>query len=439
MRKKYSFLVLVTFLMALSVTTEVQADGPVEELGRGLIVVPTTPRGEFVSWRLLATDDVNTTFDIMRDEQVIKSDLSNVTSYKDVTGSSSNVYKIITKVNGVAVDTTAAVRPWTSPFYRLHLNRPASKSDYSYSPGDCSVGDVDGDGEYELIVKWDPSNQKDNSQGGMTGNVFIDCYKIDWTQGGDGLSPQRLWRIDLGVNIRAGAHYTQFMVYDFDGDGRAEMICKTAPGSIDGQGQYVSEAGTESKIKQVDNTRDWRNSGGRTDGGYEFLTIFEGQTGKAIHTVFYKPNRNATLTGYEGSGTFDWDNRGDKTDYTSYGNRGERYLACVAHLDGIDNPAYGVFCRGYYSYAYVWAVGFDGQKLVDKWFHDSSSNNSYRVKTGASSFRIIDSASGDRPHPIKVNPSLSKVQAGRFPPCCEIIEIGMDPLPPFGSKLAITP
>ena len=61
-----------------------------------------------------------------------------------------------------------------------------------------------------IVVKWDPSNAKDNSQAGYTGNVYVDAYKLDGT---------RLWRIDLGRNIRAGAHYTQFMVYDLDGDG----------------------------------------------------------------------------------------------------------------------------------------------------------------------------------------------------------------------------
>src|SRR5690606_15953897 len=78
-----------------------------------------------------------------------------------------------------------------------------SGESYSYAPNDASVGDVDGDGEYEIFLKWDPSNAHDNSHKGYTGHVYIDCYKLDGTL---------LWRIDLGKNIRAGAHYTQFMV-----------------------------------------------------------------------------------------------------------------------------------------------------------------------------------------------------------------------------------
>jgi rhamnogalacturonan endolyase len=109
------------------------------------------------------------------------------------------------------------------------------------------VGDVDGDGQYELFVKWDPENSKDNSNSGSSNPVIIDCYKLDGT---------KLWRVNLGMNIRAGAHYTQFMVYDFDGDGHAEMICKTAPGSMDGNGDYVSNAADDANILSTSNSTD---------------------------------------------------------------------------------------------------------------------------------------------------------------------------------------
>ncbi|MCR5180888.1 MAG: rhamnogalacturonan lyase [Bacteroidaceae bacterium] len=384
-------------LLFFGLASFLQAQPPLspssERLGRGLVVKPGISGGEFVSWRFLATDDLRrTTFDILRDGEVIKADMSKETSFRDARGKYTSQYQIITKVDGVAVDTTAAVTPWRDAFYRLHLDRPADGSDYTYSPGDCSVGDVDGDGEYEIFVKWDPSNQKDNSQEGKTGNVYLDCYKVDWTQGGQGCTPQRLWRIDLGVNIRAGAHYTQYMVYDFDGDGRAEMMCKTAPGSLDGQGAYVSEAATLAKIKTVNNSRDWRNGNGRIDGGYEFLTVFEGLTGKAIHTVFYKPNRNATTVGSDAAGTFNWDDRSGRTDKAGYGNRGERYLACVAHLDGMDKPACGVFSRGYYTYAYVWAVGFDGEQLTDKWYHASDTRTNYKLTDSKGATRTYSGA-----------------------------------------------
>ena len=365
---------------ALTSQAQVTPVSQMEKLGRGVIALPASSSGKFVSWRLLGTEDVErTTFDVLRDGKVIKADLADVTCYNDAGGNNSSQYQIVTKIDGVVVDTTDAVTPWSNYFYQLHLERPAGGSNYTYSPNDCSVGDVDGDGEYELFVKWDPSNSKDNSQSGVTGNVYLDCYKIDWTIGGLETIPEKLWRVDLGVNIRAGAHYTQFMVYDFDGDGLAEMMCKTAPGSKDGEGNYVSEAGTVDAIKNTNNAKSWRTGDGKIDGGYEFLTVFNGLTGKAVHTVFYKPNRNATTVGSEAKGTYNWDDRSGKNDKGGYGNRGERYLACVAYLDGSDANPSAVFARGYYTYAYLWAVDFDGKEIKDHWYHASYNKTQYKL------------------------------------------------------------
>lgn len=376
--KNYAKAIIMLMLLVTGIQAKADTKTLLEDLKRGVTVLPAQSKGMFISWRFLATDSVATSFDVLRDGKVIKSDITTATNFTDGTGNANHRYQIVTKVGDEAIDTTAAVAPWTNPYYKLHLDLPTANG-YTYSPNDCSVGDVDGDGEYELFVKWDPSNSKDNSQDGITGNVYIDCYKIDWTLGGAESTPTKLWRIDLGVNIRAGAHYTQFMVYDFDGDGHAEMMCKTAPGSKDGIGEYVSAAGTDSKIQSCNNNKTWRNSGGKIDGGYEFLTVFEGTTGKAIHTVFYKPNRNATTVGTESAGTYNWDDRSGKTDKASYGNRGERYLAAVAHLDGIDKNAHAVFARGYYTYAYLWAVSFDGKHIADKWYHSSHSKTQYKI------------------------------------------------------------
>lgn len=272
-------------------------------------------------------------------------------------------------------DSSAVVMPWTQPMLKLRLDKPAAGNGYDYTPNDCSVGDVDGDGQYELFVKWEPTNARDNSTDGMTGPVIIDCYKLNLQ--GDGLAT-RLWRINLGANIRAGAHYTQFMVYDFDGDGCAEMMCKTAPGSVDGTGRYVNMAATDSTILVVDNHRDWRNRRGRVAGGQEYLTVFDGQSGCALHTVFYEPNRDTTIGG-EASGTFDWDNDRHILDNASYGNRGERYLAAVAFLQGRGHNPSAIFTRGYYSYAFAWAVDFDGHRLKTRWLHASRDGKQYSV------------------------------------------------------------
>ena len=197
-----------------------------EHLNRGVVALPANSgRGNFISWRFLGTDDSATRFDLVCNGTTIATDLE-VSNYTDASGDSSSEYQVITKVNGEIVSTSDPVKAWGEVYKKLKLDRPAKGAlGGTYSPNDCSVGDVDGDGQYEIFVKWDPSNSKDNSQSDKTDNVFIDCYQLDGT---------KLWRIDLGVNIRAGAHYTQFQVYDYDGDGKAELMCKTAPGSKDG-------------------------------------------------------------------------------------------------------------------------------------------------------------------------------------------------------------
>ena len=344
-----------------------------ERLDRGVVALPSSSgSGNFVSWRMLGTDDEDAvSFDLLRDGAAVARDLY-ATNYQDATGSKASAYQVVTKVNGEAVDTSAAVQVWEQVYNPIKLDRPATGANGgTYSPNDMSVGDVDGDGQYELFVKWDPSNSKDNSQKGITDNVFIDCYRLDGT---------RLWRIDLGRNIRAGAHYTQFMVYDFDGDGRAEMMCKTGPGSMDGAGQYVNAAATDETIKAVSGTALYRSSDGRITGGQEWLTVFSGLTGEALHTVFYNPNRNMTYGG-AADGSVNWGDVDGKSDKGSYGNRGERFLAAVAYLDGPDRPACAVFSRGYYGYAFIWAVGFDGQQIYQKWLSQHKSKTSYTLYT----------------------------------------------------------
>ena len=372
--KNLRFYIANAMLMVAAVGMQAQ-NTPVsqmEKLDRGLVALPNqSGGGKFVSWRYLGTDDpVRTTFNLKRNGVVIKEGLL-VTNYKDTGGSNSSEYVVETVVDGKVVETSAPVKAWENAWLKLPLNRPAGGSTksgaFTYSPNDCSVGDVDGDGEYELFVKWDPSNSKDNSQDGYTGNVIIDCYKLNGTL---------LWRIDLGSNIRAGAHYTQFMVYDFDGDGKAEMMCKTAPGSKDAAGTYVNQATDDANIKKADNTKVWLSSSGRMDGGHEYLTVFDGLTGKAVHTIAYNPNRNTKSELSEAQGTFNW--AVGKTDTHGY-NRGDRYLAAVAYLDGPDGKASGIFCRGYYTYAYIWAVDFNGKKLIPRWLHRSDANNKYSV------------------------------------------------------------
>ena len=326
-----------------------------EKLDRGTVAVKTND-GVYLSWRLLGTESLtNQAFDIYRDsEKIYTTGEHDATCYTDSKGTADNKYTVVPK--GEAIDKTEAVDVWTTnttykgrsvaykdiAFKVPDGGKTPTDEEYTYTANDMSVGDLDGDGEYEYIVKWDPSNSKDNSVKGYTGNVYLDAYELDGTL---------LWRIDLGVNIRAGAHYTQYMVYDFDGDGKSEVILKTAPGSKDGEGNYVSKAGKN--ITKGDDTKDYRNSSGLLmgeDGGPEYLTVFNGETGVAMQTVDFDPPRSILTSSKWGD---------------SYANRSERYLAAVAYLDGV-HPSV-VMTRGYYTYVYATAYTWDGTDLKEQW------------------------------------------------------------------------
>lgn len=334
------------------------ADEPrqMEYLSRGAIGAAVSG-GVFMSWRLLGTEPMDTKFNVYCNGSLIAENLD-ATNYTHTGGSPSNNYQIAPVIDGEVGLLSKSVEILTDfadyPYVHIDLVKPdggsTSSGSFEYTANDCSVGDVDGDGEYEIILKWEPTNSKDNSQSGYTGNVLLDCYKLDGT---------RVWsqNIDLGVNIRAGAHYTQFMVYDFDGDGKAEIACKTAPGSKDATGAYVTEAGATGAIRSADNGKDYRTSRGVPLDGPEYLTVFSGETGEALQTVDYDPPRNITSS---------W---GD-----NYGNRSERYLAAVAYLDGV-HPSI-LMCRGYYTYAYIAAYTWDGTNLTEQWLYSGERNSS---------------------------------------------------------------
>lgn len=316
-----------------------------EYLDRGLVAV-STEEGVFLSWRFLGTDDENTAFNVYRDGKLITdkpvADKTNYVDKEGIQGSKYYVETVLTDDKGNITQTGADISKEVSPleqnYFDIPLSKPASltmpdKSTCTYTPNDASVGDLDGDGQYEIILKWEPSNAQDNSKDGYTGNVYIDAYKMDGTF---------LWRIDLGVNIRAGAHYTQFMVYDFDGDGRAELVCKTADGTVDGKGSVIG-----------DGAADYRSAAGRILEGPEYLTLFDGLTGEALDTIDYEPARGNVR---------DW---GD-----DYGNRVDRFLAAVAYLDG-KKPSV-IMCRGYYTRAVLAAYDVSDKKLVHRWTFDSN-------------------------------------------------------------------
>jgi hypothetical protein len=413
-----------------------------ERLDRGLVAAQTGD-GVFLSWRLLgneatghsATGLTGVDFAVYRDGRRIGT-VTDSTNFLDRAGTATSKYRVASLVRGHETGRSPQATPWSSTHLDLPLHRPAdgvtpAGEAYTYSANDLSVGDLDGDGQYEYVVKWDPSNSKDVSQVGYTGNVFIDAYELDGTL---------LYRIDLGVNVRAGAHYTQFLVYDFDGDGRSEMMFKTAPGTkitrYGRAGNVVSEryvtmpredvragyahtddyrlsaAGYHEHLVRMflgwsthpevvaghwpatleqafgiapqysyplsrpdaealvnyfldvyapaRSTRNaLRNFAGFIVDGPEYLTVFEGATGRELQTVAYKPGRH--------DDGLMWG------DYAMAriepGNRVDRFLSGVAYLDGKRPSA--VFARGYYTRTTLIAYDWDGHRLREHWYVDS--------------------------------------------------------------------
>ena len=359
------FLLFATLLCSLLCQAQTNYDFSrleMEKLGRGVVAVRQSPEEVFVSWRYLGDDPSRIAFNVYRDGRLLNdSPIKDVCWFVDTNSSSDAAVYEVQPVSGKAAGGSFTL-PANAPegYLPIAIEAPAPQTMpdgqvATYSPNDCSIGDVDGDGEYEIFLKWDPSNSHDNAHRGYTGTAFIDCMKLDGT---------RLWRIDLGRNIRAGAHYTQFMVYDLDGDGQAEVVMKTADGTVDGCGKVIG-----------DGNADYRETGknqGRILSGPEYLTVFDGRTGAALHTTGYVPPRG------------DPKGWGD-----SWGNRSDRYLACVAYLDG-RRPSV-VMCRGYYTRIVLAAFDWDGETLRQRWVFDSDTpGNGAYAGQGNHNLRVAD-------------------------------------------------
>ena len=378
---KRILLSIASIVLCLSITAQPRYDYSTlhtEQLDRGVVAVRQSDGKVFVSWRILRDDPKNAPFDIYR----------NGVKLNDAPLSDGGSFFI--DENPLAVDATYEVRrhngldaiPHSSflishsapmGYIPIKLNKPEGgkvpamqsqqrpgqngwrwrdTGEYAYTANDATVADVDGDGQYEIILKWDPTNAHDNSHDGYTGPTLLDCYRLNGEQ---------LWRIDLGRNIRSGAHYTPFIVYDFDGDGRAELMVKTADGTRDALGSVVG-----------DSVADYRNKAGRILSGPEYISVFDGLTGRLLDTKPYIPERGELKA---------W---GDER-----GNRSERYLAGVGYLGGKLPSA--LFCRGYYTRSVIVAWDWDGKSLKARWVFDTN-NPEWRSYAGQGNhnLRIAD-------------------------------------------------
>jgi rhamnogalacturonan endolyase len=376
--KRTIHFILLSLTLALPLYAQKPPLRQMEKLSRGVVAVVQPDGRVFLGWRMFGTDPENIAFNIYRAENTGKPVKLNAAPIADVTFfiddkadlKKSNSYFVRPVINKKEKDPGAKFILKADTPARQYLSIPL-QTPKDYMPNDASVGDLDGDGEYEIVLH-QAGRGRDNSQAGMTTEPILQAYKLDGAL---------MWTINLGKNIREGAHYTQFMVYDLDGDGRAEVACKTADGTVDGKGKVIGDA-----------KADWRNlegstapglnrpgeSGSRDTSGYvlrgpEYLTVFDGLTGAALATTGYIPSRHPT-----------------KQDPTSeelkevwgdgYGNRVDRFLAAVAYLDG-EHPSL-VMSRGYYTRTVIAAWDFGNKKLTKRWVFDSDENEGNRKFRG---------------------------------------------------------
>ena len=359
--------VLISVVIAMLATPSF-AQRQMENLGRGMVAVRHAENKVWIGWRLLGTDADNLAFNLYRstgngkavklNAQPITAATNWVDDNADLT--KANAYFVRPLLNRKEQAASATfLLPAHAPV-RQYLSIPL-QTPQGYAPNDASVGDLDGDGEYEIVLH-QTGRGRDNSQAGLTDPPVLQAYKLDGTL---------LWTINLGKNIREGAHYTQFMVYDLDGDGRAEIACKTADGSVDGKGKVIGDANADWRnpegtfITSLDRNGVERkqNVTGYVLKGPEYLTIFDGLTGVALATTAYIPARHPAkhdpttdeLKAVWGDG---------------YGNRVDRFLAAIAYLDG-KQPSL-VMCRGYYTRSVLAAWNWRGGKLTNVWTFDST-------------------------------------------------------------------
>lgn len=328
-----------------------------EKLSRGLVGIPTD-KGMYFSWRMTLDDAPDLQFDIYRSTngetaiKLNKEPISKTADFLDEDTDFKATNHWILKADNKEVATwTHSAEEELHPYLSIPIRKPEdgeiAGEHFSYTANDCSIGDLDGDSEYEIILKWSPSNSKRPPQRGFTGNTYLDAYKMDGTL---------LWRIDLGPNIRSGAATTNFLVFDFNGDGRAEICCKTGDGTVDGTGHTIG-----------DNQADWRTwdkespTYGKIVNGPEYLTVFEGKTGKELDTKEYIPTR------YPIDG---WGGIGGNCGNDNTGGRSDRFTAGVAFLDG-KTPS-PVMVRGWYGRTVVCAWTFTNSTLKSIWTFDSA-------------------------------------------------------------------
>lgn len=349
-----------------------------EQLGRSLIAIHNGNGQVSLSWRYLESDPIDIAFDLYRKHKnappvkINDTPISKSTFFVDRQVNTKNNNTYLLRIHGSAKTENGGEYVLTAeraavPYLRIPMQQIPGDKEWQYLPGDASVGDLDGDGEYELVIKRENGGFDNSHRGVCKGTTILEAYKLDGTM---------LWRVDLGINIRQGAHYTQFMVYDFDGDGKAEVAVKTAEGTRFGDGTLIGDTDGDGITDYV-NREPESGIYGMILKGPEFLSVIEGTTGKELARTNFIPRGSEFEFG---------DNKG---------NRVDRFLGGAGYFDGL-RPSI-LICRGYYAKTVLEAWDYREGKLTRKWkFSTTDDNGRYKSYEGQGNHNLrIGDVDGD--------------------------------------------
>ena len=318
---------LATSALALLVSMGANAQRFTDKLDRGLVAVKTT-KGVYCSWRIQADEYYDVKYNLYRDGTKVNAEPLDVSNFTDTSGSESSQYTVKAVLNGVEQQASKAATVFKSNYKEIKIKHDASLK-ATYEPNDACCADVDGDGEVEILMKF--NNKEEAEQLYPKNGPTIDgvatkeysmlaCLKQDGTV---------LWWVNCGPNMGDFQNNEQNIVgYDWDMDGKAEVVMRLEEGST----VHMADGTTYTIGANGKNGTSWTNyrepkaSGSVewfTHYGKEFLWYCEGATGKPYQCIEFPLKR---LEDGETDLKAAW---GD-----GYGHRSSKYFFGAPYLDG---------------------------------------------------------------------------------------------------------
>lgn len=371
--------ILITLALALLVGTSM-AQRFTDKLDRGLIAQKSTT-GVYLSWRILGEEYYDVTYNVYRDGVKVNEAPLSVSNFKDTSGTTSSTYTVSAVVNGVEQAQSKSASVWSSSYKEIKLAHQGIKS--TLVPNDACCADVDGDGEVEILMKFD--NQSEMAQsypknGPVIDGVATKEYSIFeiFKMNGD-----RLWWVNCGPNMGDFQNNEQNIVgYDWNMDGKAEVIMRLEEGSE----IHMADGTTYTIGSNGKNGSSWTNYRAATGGGTnwfmcvgkEFLVYCDGETGKVLDIIDYPLAR---LEAGETDLNAAW---GD-----GYGHRASKFFFGAPYLDGRKPSIF--LARGIYTQIKMCAFDVDlaTNKLVKRWDWRQT-NGGYWMWQGYHNFGIAD-------------------------------------------------